>query len=134
MLPWQVRAYLDLWDDECEQRVREVMGLPAKEKQQMAMAVRTVNKVQKTITVDDPRVMLDLSVEEARTLRDVLNHVGGDPNGTRRRHADAINRALGAVNVTPPMEQEGGLVDRIIRYYGRVHQSLDYVGSIPPGV
>lgn len=39
-------------------------------------------------------VLLELSKEEAETLQLVLYRVGGTPETTRRKHADAIIKAL----------------------------------------
>lgn len=42
-------------------------------------------------------VSLTLTEEEAGTLVAILRNVGGDPEKSRRRHADSISNALYAV-------------------------------------
>jgi hypothetical protein len=46
-----------------------------------------------------PHVQLGLSQEEAITLKDILYRIGGDPSRSRRRHADAIAKALQSVQI-----------------------------------
>ena len=38
--------------------------------------------------------MLEMSPDEANFLRDVLDHIGGDPATSRRRHCKSIQAAL----------------------------------------
>ena len=40
------------------------------------------------------KFILSLSEDEARTLRDILGRVGGDPNYSRRKHKQVIFNAL----------------------------------------
>lgn len=59
-----------------------------------------MTSVIKAISVPQPdRIHLDLSVEEARSLRMVTGSVGGSPDG-RRGHIDAIRRSLIALNIS----------------------------------
>lgn len=44
-----------------------------------------------------PNVLLELTHEEALVLRKVTGMIGGVPGTTRRKHTDAIQRALAAV-------------------------------------
>jgi hypothetical protein len=41
-----------------------------------------------------PNVLLELSYEEAKTLLIVTDRIGGDPQLSRRKHADKIGQAL----------------------------------------
>lgn len=52
-----------------------------------------------------PRVALTLNQDEAEALYLIMRYVGGDPERTRRRHADAIRDALDEVGV----HRESGL-------------------------
>ena len=47
------------------------------------------------------RVTLTLSGDEAQTLRDILEHVGGCPDTSRRMHTDAVMNALQGQDVYP---------------------------------
>ena len=40
-------------------------------------------------------IILELSDKEAETLAAILGRVGGDPNGSPRKHTDSISTALG---------------------------------------
>lgn len=51
----------------------------------MATAIKKYTGVSYTLTLNE---------DEARTLRTILNRVGGVPERTPRRHSDAINTAL----------------------------------------
>jgi len=44
-----------------------------------------------------PDVQLTLSPEEADTLYAIMQSIGGNPQTSRRKHADAINKALKSV-------------------------------------
>lgn len=54
------------------------------------MAKATKNIIPPTPVVENFTVTLELSKEEARLLRDVLQLVGGSPVDTRRRYAASI--------------------------------------------
>ncbi len=57
-----------------------------------ALAVRIHQEPKK---IDQPdRIRLEMSIEEARTLKQVCNLIGGDPLHSARRHMDALNRGL----------------------------------------
>lgn len=45
-------------------------------------------------------VELRLTLDEAETLVDILYHIGGNPETTRRRYADSISDALNEVGFT----------------------------------
>ncbi len=47
------------------------------------------------------RVELTLSGDEAQTLRDILENIGGCPDTSRRMHTDAVRDALQAQDVYP---------------------------------
>lgn len=47
----------------------------------------TTPPVEKIVTVE-------MSEAEAQTLRIICGHIGGDPNNSRRKHIDALYRAL----------------------------------------
>jgi hypothetical protein len=55
-----------------------------------------VEKVKKTIEVEEEVKTLDLSLsmDEAKTLHDILRKVGGDPDCSRRGHAQDILLSL----------------------------------------
>ena len=46
-----------------------------------------------------PNVLLELSYEEAKTLLIVTDHIGGDPQLSRRKHTDKIGQALRDVSL-----------------------------------
>jgi phytoene/squalene synthetase len=56
------------------------------------MATATKKEIAKT------EVTLVLNGDEAQFLADIMGRIGGDSQHSRRRHADAIARALGIVN------------------------------------
>lgn len=58
----------------------------------MAEASKVLIPVQKV--VDEEFIQLNLTVEEAIFLRDIIWHVGGDPIASRRKHGDAIKNAI----------------------------------------
>lgn len=41
-----------------------------------------------------PTITMELTIEEAQALTDVLASVGGNPLASRRRHTDAVYEAL----------------------------------------
>lgn len=47
-------------------------------------------------------VILELTPDEAETLKRIGMLVGGEPNRSRRKHIDAINSALTSVGVVAP--------------------------------
>lgn len=47
--------------------------------------------------IQQPRVELSLTFEEARTLARLMNCVGGSPSISRRLHTDSIGRELDEV-------------------------------------
>lgn len=51
-------------------------------------------------------VKLTLSGEEAQTLRDILEHIGGCPDTSRRRFMDSIKRALSSERVYASCEED----------------------------
>ena len=57
------------------------------------MATATLQEVKPV----KPNVILTLTPEEAEALRRVLSRVGGEDRYTRRRHTNAISRALDSV-------------------------------------
>ena len=52
------------------------------------------------VPVDDWSVHLELSREETRTLFELLEYVGGSPDTTRRKYAQAIYQALNSLEET----------------------------------
>lgn len=67
----------------------------------------------KTETVTVTKVVLTLTEDEARTLRAILGHIGGDERLSPRRHADEIAAALGKAGFNNPISTpEGRLVTR----------------------
>ena len=63
----------------------------------MATAKKTV--IPPVPVVENFTVTLELSKEEAETILSILQKVGGDPVLSRRKHAQAVERALNAVVV-----------------------------------
>lgn len=57
------------------------------------MAKATVNE-RITRVVKPQGVTLELTMDEAQTLRDVLAKVGGAPRESRRRYITAVSRAM----------------------------------------
>lgn len=45
-------------------------------------------------------VMMTLTSEEANTLRDILANIGGCPDSSRRKYAEAIAEALDGAGIT----------------------------------
>jgi hypothetical protein len=81
----------------------------------VATAIRTTEPVEKTITVEEERYTLTLNKDEARALYDVLRRVGGNPDRSRRGHAEAVysplSEALGLARsyVPGPHDLSGSL-------------------------
>ncbi len=66
----------------------------------MAHAEKTDVEEMQPVTVT--RIVLTLTAEEARTLKDLLyNAVAGSPSGSRRGIADGISHALSVAGVKP---------------------------------
>jgi hypothetical protein len=59
------------------------------------MAKLTFVPGKERVVVDPPKINLELSEEEAITLRLILGSVGGCPRESARKHADSINDVLG---------------------------------------
>lgn len=57
------------------------------------MAEATINE-RITRVVKPQGVTLELTMDEAQTLRDVLAKVGGSPRVSRRRHIAALSKAM----------------------------------------
>lgn len=67
----------------------------------------------KTETITVTKVTLILDEAEARTLRAILGHVGGDEHNSPRKHADAVAAALGKAGfASPTSTAEGRLVQK----------------------
>jgi hypothetical protein len=67
----------------------------------------------KTETVKVTKVTLILDEAEARTLRAILGHIGGDEQLSPRKHADAVSAALGKAGfASPTSTAEGRLVQK----------------------
>ena len=64
-------------------------------------------KAEKVQVVQVKGIKLELSVEEAQALQDVLGLVGGSPSTTRRRFIDPIYSALDAVGFVSRGCQDG---------------------------
>ena len=84
----------------------------------MANAKLTTRTVSKPVEVDE--VTLILSVEEAKTLRFIMERVGGDPKDTPRSHADAISMSL------------AGVVDRPDFYTTKGHSAIYFARKGDP--
>jgi hypothetical protein len=57
------------------------------------------SRLKAPVTIAPPdRILIEMSEDEARTLMEILQHVGGPPAG-RRAHADRLIAALEKVNV-----------------------------------
>lgn len=57
----------------------------------------TAEKVMSVVRMEpvmELRVKLDLSADEARTIHDLFQFIGGSPSKSRRKHLDAISQAL----------------------------------------
>ena len=44
--------------------------------------------------VTEEKIVLELSKDEAETLREILQYVGGDPTYSPRKHAESLLKAL----------------------------------------
>jgi hypothetical protein len=78
--------------------------------------------------VSDPVVVLTLSQEEAKTLRQIVGRIGG-PVTTRRRYLDQILSALNAVGYTyKPSDVTG-----YISFHDDYKETNDAVQGIPSG-
>ena len=74
----------------------------------MAKGTKTTNRVPTTTYRDVNAYELILSQDEAQALADILSKVGGNPDTSRRKFANAIFVALRHVGV----EYGGGVHDR----------------------
>ena len=63
-----------------------------------ALAVRI--KVDPINIKQPDRIRLEMSIQEARTLKQVCNLIGGDPMQSARMHMDAINEGLVKANIS----------------------------------
>lgn len=78
----------------------------------MAKAARKTEKVERVITEDKEVIVIELSVEEARTLARVLARIGGDCKVSRRIHTESISATLanvGIYNSSGAIELNGNL-------------------------
>jgi hypothetical protein len=62
-------------------------------------AVPAVTEVRVISEARPERIVLELSSDEARALRDVLSFVGGSPTLSRRRHTKAVGEALDKIGI-----------------------------------
>lgn len=76
----------------------------------MAKAITKIVTEEVTVTKKVPRVTLDLSIEEARSLRSVLRQVSGSPEDTYRKYTDAVEEALLDAGVMVFVNRFGGVV------------------------
>lgn len=85
----------------------------------------------KTETVQVTKVTLILDESEARTLRAILGHIGGDEHLSPRQHADAIAVALGKAGfASPTSTAEGRLVQKRDPYgHGNVGIRFENYGN-----
>lgn len=60
----------------------------------MATATLTTTPIEVTVTRHEGTVTLVLTKDEAKTLRAVTSKIGGEPDTSRRKHMNAIARAL----------------------------------------
>lgn len=68
----------------------------------MAHAERTIEeRITEIIVEERETINLSLTLEEAQAVRDVIHHVGGDPETTRRGLIDDVKAALHRVDVIP---------------------------------
>ncbi len=74
------------------------------------MATATTKVVKEAVVTPDVRnVVLELTTDEAETLRLMMARVSGDPYSTRRAHASAIADALDSVKVRYTSGEFGGV-------------------------
>jgi hypothetical protein len=66
----------------------------------MAYAEKKLEQEEVITLVDVTRVQLNLSVEEANLVHDILMMAGGCPERSRRRIADDVKKALRAAGIT----------------------------------
>lgn len=82
----------------------------------MAKAITKIVTEEVTVTKKVPRVTLDLSIEEARSLRSVLRQVSGSLEDTYRKYTYAVEEAL----------LDAGVMVFVDRFHGGVHaQRID---------
>ena len=65
------------------------------------MATAKKNIIPPVPVIPQFTVTLELNEDEAKTLRDILYLVGGDPQTSRRRYAQSVERALAGVLGSP---------------------------------
>lgn len=53
-----------------------------------------------------PTYSLELNHDEAQTLRDILDNVGGSPENTRRKYADNILHAMHSVGLRASAKED----------------------------
>jgi len=70
----------------------------------MAVAKKTVSTriVQKPVTVEITRVILDLNIHEAELLCFLLDRVGGARESSPRKYATTMSTALREAGINPP--------------------------------
>ena|ERR1700748_1819516 len=59
----------------------------------------TLNRIQEELE-ERRKVIIELTREQAQFIFDVLQHVGGDPKTSRRRHAQEVLHTLGEEGIT----------------------------------
>lgn len=59
--------------------------------------------------VGEPEIELRLTMDEAETLAKIMYNVGGHARYSRRRHVDAIRKALDTASVARAGEMSGSL-------------------------
>lgn len=74
----------------------------------MAKAAMKPVPVQKTVTVIQQCLVLELTEDEAQFLKDLMGRIGGSLSG-RRRHAESISEALCATGALRdvPFDEKG---------------------------
>lgn len=67
----------------------------------MATCTATVVEVSKTFTYSEPRFLLELTLGEAETLKQVCEMIGGCTKNSRRKHMHDIGMVLRGQGIRP---------------------------------
>lgn len=78
----------------------------------MAQANRITTSIEKTVTEEVVKIVLELTPEEATALEIILRSVGGDPSYTPRPFTDGIQRALASSRGPIPVFDSSVLFER----------------------
>lgn len=75
-------------------------------------------------------IEITMTETEAETLLAVTNRIGGAPHNTRRKHTDALTRALKEAGISIPQDSIG--LSEARKWVSEHHHAIHFVnGSLP---